>query len=266
MSYLNLIKNLDHKSKGERLDLIIQELDKMDVIYQKEHYGTGLNLIVDLGGPTNKIGVASHFDIVFDAGGANDNSSAIAVCLDVIKKWQAHDGEAPGIRVFFFDEEESGLKGSEAYVRKHGVKDMIGLINIEMVGMGDKFALWPVNAGTEGKLLETFELTAKDNNIPALRFDNIVINTADHLSFQRGGLKDSFTVTRISDRDLEVAQHYYKALEFDVDKNTLFEIITRSPLFQHYHQPTDTYEKLSEESILETSATIWQTILNARKL
>lgn len=109
-----------------------------------------------------------------------------------------------------------------------------------------------------------FESVAKRKEIATRRFDQIVTNIADHLPFQKSGLTDAFTITCISDRDIETAKHYYKALEFDVDKSTLVEILSTAPIFQHYHQPTDTYEKISEESILMTSATIWETLITVQ--
>jgi Zn-dependent M28 family amino/carboxypeptidase len=166
--------------------------------------------------------------------------------------------------VFFFDEEETGLKGSTAYVKQRGVKDMVGLINLEMVGVGDKFALWPVNDNSNGKILESFEMASRRSKIVTKRFDQIVTNTADHVSFQKAGL-EAFTITCISDGDIETAYHYDKALSFDVDMETLREILSTAPIFEHYHRSTDTYDRINEESILMTSSIIWSTILTVQK-
>jgi hypothetical protein len=39
---------------------------------------------------------------------------------------------------------------------------------------------------------------------------------------------------------------------------TLMKILTQAHLFQHYHQPTDTYEKLSEAALAMNSAAVWK--------
>jgi Zn-dependent M28 family amino/carboxypeptidase len=265
MTYRQLIQQLDNKSNYERLDIIINQLDNLEVDHRKQEYSTGTNLIVDLGKAKKRIGVGSHFDRVQNSAGANDNGSAIAVCLDIIKKFKNSKNNDLGLRVFFFDEEETGLKGSTAYIKEHGTKDLIGIINMELVGLGDKFALWPVNEKTSGQILTSFESVSEQKKITSKRFDQIVTNTADHLPFQKAGLKDSFTITCISDKDIETAQHYFKALEFEVDKQTLFDILSSAPIFEHYHKPTDTFDKLSEDSILMTSATIWETIITVQK-
>ena len=136
---------------------------------------------------------------------------------------------------------------------------------MELVGLGDKFAVWPVSEETNGLILRSFESTAKQRKIISRRFDQIVTNTADHLPFQKAGVHDSFTITCISDKDIETAQLYFNAIELEADKQTLFEILSSAPIFQHYHRPTDTFEKLSEYTILMTSSTIWETILNVQK-
>ncbi len=264
MTHRDLIQLLDQKSNYERLEIIIQQLDKLGVAYSKQKYSSGTNLIVDLGNSKKRIGVSSHFDRVPNSAGANDNGSAIAVCLDIIKKFNELRNGDLGLRVFFFDEEENGLKGSTAYVKERGVNDLIGLINMELVGLGDKFSLWPVSERNQTHILTSFEKASKQKKITSIRFDQIVTNTADHLPFQNAGLQDSFTITCISDKDIEVAQRYFKALEFEVDKQVLFGILSSAPIFEHYHRPTDTFDRLNESSIQMTSDTIWETIIAVR--
>ena len=89
-------------------------------------------------------------------------------------------------------------------------------------------------------------------------------NTADHLPFRRAGLRDAFTIICITDQDVAVAQRYFQALAQQADKSFLWEILAQAPLFRHYHQPTDTHEKLSETTLQLTSAAVWETILAAQ--
>ena len=265
MTYRHLIQQLDNKPNFKRLEIIIQELVKLGVKYSTQVYSSGTNLIVDLGNAKKRIGVSSHFDRVQTSAGANDNGSAIAVCLDIIKRFNELMNNDLGLRVFFFDEEENGLKGSTAYTKERGTTDLMGLINMELVGLGDKFALWPVNEKASGQILNSFESVSEQKKIISRRFDQIVTNTADHLPFQKAGLLDSFTITCISDKDIEIAQRYFKALELKVDQQMLFEILSSAPIFEHYHRPTDTFDRLSEDSILMTSVTIWETIISVQK-
>jgi len=61
-----------------------------------------------------------------------------------------------------------------------------------------------------------------------------------------------------------VAQRYFQAQAQQASQPALWEILAQAPLFRHYHQPTDTYEKLSETTLQNTSAAIWETILAAQ--
>jgi Zn-dependent M28 family amino/carboxypeptidase len=263
MELQKIVKLLDGQPNATRRAFIVEHLDALGARYLAQTYATGTNLVVDLGRADRKIGVGSHFDRVPVSAGANDNGSAIAVCLDIIRKHQEADSQA-GVRVFFFDEEETGLKGSQAYVDEYGTEDLVGLLNMELVGMGNTFALCPVVGAQSGPLLEAFETVARRQQVTCHRFDQLVTNTADHLPFQRAGLRDAFTITCITDQDIATAQHYFRALAQQADKWTLWEILAQAPLFRYYHQPTDTYEKLSEASLAMTSAAVWETILAAQ--
>lgn len=265
MSYRDLIEQLDNKSNSERRAIIVKHLDKLNVAYHRHKYVSGTNLFVDLGDGSKRIGISSHFDKVASSAGANANGSAIAVCLDLIRRFTEQSNDKLSLRIFFFDEEETGLNGSTAYVAEYGVHDLSSLMNMEMVGMGDKFALWPSNEKSKGRALNAFETVSQELGIVSRRFDQIVTNTADHVPFQIAGLEDAFTITCISEKDLEVAQHYYRALEFDVDRETLMEILSGAPIFEHYHSATDTFNRLSEDSIRMTSDAVWNTIIALQK-
>jgi Zn-dependent M28 family amino/carboxypeptidase len=260
MKLLETVKLLDGQPNATRRALITAHLDALGVRYVAQPYATGTNVFVDLGRAASKIGVGTHFDRVPISAGANDNGSAIAVGLDIIRKHQEVGSEV-GVRVFFFDEEETGLQGSRAYVAHYGIKDLAGLLNLELVGMGDTFALWPVDAARSGPLLRAFEAVARQQQVGCHRFDQLVTNTADHVPFRQAGLPDAFTITCITDQDMATAQHYFQAIERQATPARLLEILTQAPLFRHYHQPTDTYEKLSEAALARTSAAVWETIL-----
>ena len=260
MELLEIVKLLDGQPNAMRRALIIEHLDAWGVRYVAQKYATGTNLFVDLGQTESKVGVGTHFDRVPISAGANDNGSALAVGLDVIHRHQ-EAGSTAGVRVFFFDEEETGLKGSQAYVAQYGVQNLTGLLNMELVGMGDKFALWPVDTSGSGPLLQAFEAVSEQQQVSCSRFDQIVTNTADHLPFRQAGLRDAFTITCITDQDIATAQHYCRAIEQHANTAELMEILAQAPLFKHYHQPTDTYEKLSEAALAMTSAAVWETIV-----
>lgn len=255
-----LVRELEGKSNALRLVTIQKWLSEWRVPHQLQAYATGVNLLVrSFRKPF--IGISCHFDTAPNCPGANANASAVAVVLSLVRKSLLTPTENLGIQFFFFDEEERGLKGSQAYTDQMGTRGMMGLLNLEMVGMGDQFAIWPLNENSEGSLLQAFERQCDQEGVIAQRFDGIITNRSDHESFRDAGIPDAFTITRISARDAEVAQHYYKAQEFEVDLDVLQEILSDAPLFQHYHQTSDLSVHLQEKSLAETADVLWATVL-----
>ena len=119
MELLPIVKYLESPSHKQRFDTITQVLDSWGIPFDIHLYKTGKNIIAYPAGNKPVVGVSSHFDVVPGSPGANDNGSSIAVCLGILKKLQAHVFKNIAIAVFFFDEEETGLKGSQAYVTEH---------------------------------------------------------------------------------------------------------------------------------------------------
>jgi Zn-dependent M28 family amino/carboxypeptidase len=257
---LEIIKELEGKSDTRRLEIICRLLEAWEVPFQMQTYQTGVNLFVKASTP-NYIGISCHYDVVPGCPGANDNASAVAVTLELIKRSLAYDARHLDLQFFFFDEEECGLKGSRAYVKDFGYRGMKGLYNLEMVGSGNQLALWPLKTESKGSLLTALEKYCRQHKLPSRRFDNILTLTSDHIPFQQAGLKDAFTLTCISDEDIEIAWHYYKALEYDVDKQTLREILAKAPLFEHYHQLSDRSEYLQESALQLVADAVWGTYL-----
>lgn len=264
MNLLEIVEKLENKTSTQRFEIMTQMLAEMGISYFVQVYKTGKNIIIKSKNTTKKyIAIGSHFDVVPRSGGANDNATAMVVCLNILVRAKQHQFKNFQIAGFIFDEEETGLKGSKAYTQEFGIADLEGVINLELVGQGDKFALWSLNETNKGKILETFEHISKKNGIFSQRFDRIVTNLADHLSFTEAGLDDVFTITCISDKDLEVSVEYYKAQEKDdmFAWLALSEILKKAPLFQHYHQPSDLSVHLSEQTLQMTANNIWETLL-----
>lgn len=256
---IEIVEELEKLNKPDRFVFILEWLKEEGLEPMVHRYSTGKNIILK-SDRNRKFGIGSHYDTVPLSPGANDNASAIAVCLGLVDRHFHEPCKEIGLEFFFFDEEESGLIGSTAYLEKYGLDGIRGFLNMELVGMGDRFALWPLAENSRGPALEAFEHAAKTQGIETYRLDKIIMNTADHDSFRKKGLMDSFSITCISKEDIEVAYHYYKAMEFDVDRETLREIFFKAPIMAHYHQPSDLSQYLSEESLQMTLDCMWDAI------
>lgn len=262
MEILDFVKRLESKTDSQRFEIITDILKEWNIDFFIQNYSQNhQNIIVQNNPNQRNIALGSHFDVVQFSGGANDNASAIAICLYILQKHKNNPSfKNISLTFFFFDEEETGLKGSKAYLKEFGLGKIESFINFELVGQGDKFGLWSLNANTKGLALESFENICQKNQISSFRFDKIVTNTADHVRFREVGLEDAFTITCLSDADMQIYIEYQKAQVNNAPLHILQSIIQKAPLFQHYHQPSDLSIYLSEKTLQMTANIVWQTL------
>lgn len=86
--------------------------------------------------------VTGHYDTVDDSPGADDNGSAIAGMMEVLRVLAPYNFKK-SIKFVAFDLEEFGLVGSSYYVNTYGLPDyenVAGVFNFEMIGYFDDAA------------------------------------------------------------------------------------------------------------------------------
>ena len=104
---------------------------------------TSWNIIgtkVGLRDPHRVLIVGAHRDTVEGAPGANDNTSGVATALEVAEVLRRVP-LALTVRFVFFGAEEYGLFGSEYYVQHMGSDPVVGMVNLDMEGVGDRLQL-----------------------------------------------------------------------------------------------------------------------------
>ncbi|MEH2084113.1 MAG: M28 family peptidase [Nostoc sp.] len=132
--------NFQRYTTKERLltrTYITTELKKVGWKPKLEQFSDGVNIFAERPG-TNKaakaILVAAHYDTVALSPGADDNASGVAVVLEIARLL----GSRPTPRTLqlaFFDKEEAGLLGSQAFVSKTArLQNLGGAIVMDMVG------------------------------------------------------------------------------------------------------------------------------------
>ncbi|GAA4910218.1 aminopeptidase S [Stackebrandtia albiflava] len=100
-------------------------------------YGQDQNIIADWpGGDTSQtIMLGAHLDGVRSGPGINDNASGSAALLEVALTLAAQDPTVTRhLRFAWWADEESGLRGSNHYVRTTGVSGIEAYLNLDMVG------------------------------------------------------------------------------------------------------------------------------------
>lgn len=116
---------------------IINELKKFGWKPKLEKFSDGVNVFAERAG-TNKaakaILIGAHYDTVASSPGADDNASGIAVMLEIARLLGSHP-TARTLQLAFFDREEAGLLGSQAFVSNQArLENLGGAIVMDMVG------------------------------------------------------------------------------------------------------------------------------------
>jgi len=268
MNLLDIVKKLEGHTDGYRQDIIIRELrHNLGVSYGFHNY-TGPNKdhrfnIISRPEPRRKweIGVSCHSDAVPGSPGANDNASSVAVTLEILRRYKESPLEFVGVRGMFFDEEEKRLIGSSEYVKAGFQEGLIGLYNMELVGMGNNLVIWQEGSGhSGGPVRMSLEEAADIYKVKHMRIGEIIINAADHIPFFNEGIWEAYTLVALTDKDVLLMPEYIAAQYSGQRLQDLDELKSRIPVFEHYHEPTDTSEHLSEDTLQMVSDVLWEAL------
>jgi hypothetical protein len=111
--------------------------------------GAGVNLFVDLGAGPRTLLLAAHHDAVPGSPGANDNAAGVGILLQLAGRLVTDPPRRLRVRLGFFGGEERAMLGSRAYVRRTDPGDLVGVMSLELCGIGDSLALWDVTPALE---------------------------------------------------------------------------------------------------------------------
>ena len=136
---LALARLLEGRSNAEREAAVAQALESRDL-------GSGDRVFV----------LCAHHDAVPGSPGANDNAAAVGILLTLLERVAI----PPGLRVrlLFTAAEERDCLGAREYVRAVGVSGIVGVLSLELCGIGDNLVVWdataesPVTRATRGAL------------------------------------------------------------------------------------------------------------------
>ncbi|MBD2292096.1 M28 family peptidase [Anabaena sphaerica FACHB-251] len=116
---------------------ITNQLQKYGWKPQIETFPTGVNIFAQQQGTDKTAGailIAAHYDTVNLSPGADDNATGVAVVLEIARLFADHPTPKT-LQLAFFDKEEAGLLGSQAFVKQAArLKNIRGVIVMDMVG------------------------------------------------------------------------------------------------------------------------------------
>lgn len=207
-----------------------------------------VNLLATIPGtefPERILEISAHHDTVPGTVGANDNTSGVAVMLEVARLLQ-EDPPKCSVRLCFFAAEEIGLRGAQEHVRRmvaNGeIDQLIGLINLDTVGFYTEekdsqhsparipFLVWPPSEGNFLAILGGHG-SAK---LAHLLEDAADVYAEDLPTYSLARLGGLLPDARRSDH----------ARYWDVEVPAIFLTDTAEFRSDHYHRPSDAIEHL----------------------
>lgn len=114
---------------------ILRSLSEAGWTPQAQTFAQGVNIVAERLGTNpaaGKILLGAHYDSV-DSPGADDNATAVAVVLEAARLFGSIDTPR-SLQLVLFDEEETGLLGSTAFVDRIHSSDLQGAVILEMLG------------------------------------------------------------------------------------------------------------------------------------
>jgi hypothetical protein len=178
-------------TKGRNLgrEFLKQEYESLGFKVNFQEYGSfrkGSNFIAEkLGDDESRVLiVSSHIDSVQNAG-ANDDGTGTISALAIAKALTKYRSKYT-LRIVGFDQEEVGLVGSKAYVKNLKKDEVIGDIQLEMMGTNSRkdgvFHVIDCDKSHSTFLTESIAQAIVDNNID-LKVNKACTTRSDHAKF-----------------------------------------------------------------------------------
>jgi hypothetical protein len=243
-----LVGLLEGRSNAEREAATARYLAARGAPVTTHRFGTfegrGENFAVDVGSGDRVLVLVAHHDAVPGSPGANDNAAAAAILLHLLPRLAV----PPRLRVrlLFTAAEEIGYLGARQYVKDVPLAGVVGVLSLELCGIGDTVAVW--DAGEETPFLAALRRAFEGHG---LRRDEtyhevgrIPVFGSDHRAFAAAGIPAyGLTVVPVAHADA------LRQLVFSPVRSVLMNLVRRPPPFDTYHTPGDSAATLDPAAL-----------------
>jgi hypothetical protein len=178
----------------ERRRAITARLDAAGIEYRLQEFvdarmRKGTNIMASLApGKQKTILIGAHFDRVAVGQGAVDNGASCAALLELLSTLKANPLANYAIAGVFFDLEEGGLSGSQAYFAPGSDRpDPTYAINLDIFGYGD--AIFASASKPDGQLSSALQKAAAAMKFPVRISPPAEYPASDHRSMIGAGIE-----------------------------------------------------------------------------
>jgi Zn-dependent M28 family amino/carboxypeptidase len=235
------------KDSAERGAAISRQLEKLEVKVNTQPFEKqkrrGTNLIAELPNATTKtLMIGAHYDRVAVGQGAVDNAASCVMLLELLPRLKKSPLKNFNLHVAFWDLEEGGLTGSQAFVdaaRAGDDKDVKlpdAYINFDIFAYGD--TLWVMSPKDDAPLAEAARAASRETKFP-VRI-GAKYPPSDHLSFIRAGVP-TISISLIDGAEIDGVIQLISGGAAKGEK--------RPPIFEIIHSPKDTIDKVDANAV-----------------
>lgn len=236
----DLVALLEARSNDERAEATLRALlarGARAVVHRFASFeGHGQNIAVDVGAGDRVLVLIAHHDAVPGSPGANDNAAAVAILLGLLDRLPAAVPPGLRVRLLFTGEEERGYLGARAYVSEMPLRDVVGVLSLELCGIGDSLAIWDATAETPflASVRRAFEARDLVRDESYHQVGRIPIFGSDHRAFAAAGVPAyGLSVMPLVHADA------LRRLVLSPMRSVLMSLVHRPPPFDTYHTPRD---------------------------
>lgn len=252
-SPLDTVRLLAGRPNAGRAAILEAALTARGVPFERRPYrgvlGRGVNLFTEVGAGRRVLLLAGHHDAVPGSPGANDNAAAVGILLELRDRLVAAPPRGLRVRLAFFGDEERGMLGSRQYARHAALDDLVGVVSLELCGIGEALALWDVTPAVERTALVRAWVGALDRlgyrrDVTYHLAPPVPLFGSDHRPFaDRGVPAVGLTVIPTAAADA------LRAFVYGGVRSALRAPARRPPPFATYHTPADRADTLEPATL-----------------
>jgi hypothetical protein len=215
--------------------------------------GRGENYAVEVGHGDRVLVLIAHHDAVPGSPGANDNAAAVGILLGLLERLVAAPPSRLRVRLLFTAAEERGYLGARAYTREVSLAGIVGVLSLELCGIGDTLALWDaddpapfrsaIGAAVEGLGRRPDEGYHVVGRIPVFG--------SDHRAFAAAGLP-AYGLTIVPAAEAEALRNFI----FKPVSSVFRHAVRRPPPFDTYHTRRDAGATLQPAALTAVGAAL----------
>jgi aminopeptidase YwaD len=239
-SPLDLSRLLEGRDNAEREAAVARYLETRGIPFARHRFasfeGRGENFTVDLGAGDDVLVLVAHHDAVPGSPGANDNAAAVGILLHLLERVATRIPPRLRVRLLFTAAEELGYLGARAYVKEASLHGVVGVLSLELCGVGDSLAIWdaPDETRFSQQIGRAFEGLGRVRDGSWHQVGRIPVFGSDHRAFAAAGLP-AYGLTVVPTREAEALRQFV----FSPLRSALKQMVRRPAPFDTYHTSRD---------------------------